>query len=81
MQRLARAHGVVAGIALGVGLLGRLLQDVGGHAVLAADQDEGVSGPDGVGGDEAALDELMRIALHQLAVVEGAGLTLVGIAQ
>ena len=47
---------------------------------LAADVDVAALGPDGVRRDGAALDELVRRPAHDLAVLEGAGLRLVGVA-
>ncbi len=58
----------------------RGVEDVGLEVVLAADEDEGVAGVGGEGGDRDPLDQLVRVALHQLAVLEGAGLGLVGVA-
>ncbi len=58
----------------------RGVEDVGLVVVLAADEDEGVAGVGGEGGDRDPLDQLVRVALHQLAVLEGAGLGLVGVA-
>ena len=48
--------------------------------VLAADEDEGVAGVGGQRRDRDPLDQLVRVALHQLAVLEGARLGLVGVA-
>ena len=56
------------------------VEDVGLGVVLAADEDEGVPGVGGEGGDRDPLDQLVGVALHQLAVLEGAGLGLVGVA-
>src|SRR4029078_3850862 len=44
------------------------------------DLDERARGPDHVGRDDHALDEHVRGLLHELAVLEGPGLGLVGIA-
>ena len=38
-----------------------------------------VAGPGGVAGEDDAFEHLMRVLLHQDAVVEGAGLALVGV--
>ncbi len=48
--------------------------------ILGADVDEPVRGADGVGGDDHALDHLVRNALQQGAVHERAGVALVGVA-
>ena len=67
----------VAGL---VGFGDRGVEDVGLRVVLAADEDEGVAGAGGERGDRDPLDQLVRVALHQLAVLEGARLGLVGVA-
>ena len=56
------------------------VEDVGLLLVLAPDVDEGVVGPGGVGADQHALDQLVRIAVNQLAVLERPRLGLVGVA-
>ena len=56
------------------------VEDVGLGVVLAADEDEGVAGVGGDRRDRDPLDQLVRVALHQLAVLEGARLGLVGVA-
>ncbi len=58
----------------------RRLEDVGLMRVLAADVDEGAADLRAVGRDDDALDQHVRVLLHQLAVLERAGLGLVGIA-
>src|SRR6185312_10850088 len=63
-----------------VGFGDRGVEDVGLRVVLAADEDEGVAGVGGERGDRDPLDQLVRVALHQLAVLEGARLGLVGVA-
>ena len=50
------------------------------RVVLAADEDERVAGVGGEGGDRDPLDQLVGVALHQLAVLEGPRLRLVGVA-
>src|SRR5207249_9546661 len=57
----------------------RLLQHARAVRELAADVDVGGVAADGVRGDDDALEQLMRIALDDLAVLEGAGLALVGV--
>src|SRR5262249_1564293 len=62
-----------------IGLVDRGLQTFSFSDELAADVDvAGVRGHGGAG-EEAALDEKMRIVPHDLAVLAGAGLGLVGI--
>ena len=64
----------------GVGLVdGPLAGSAGRAGELAADVDERVVHAEGVGGDGRPLDQLVRVALEQLAVLEGAGLGLVGV--
>src|SRR5438132_13834619 len=48
--------------------------------VLAADVDEGQVAPDRVARDQDALQHLVRALLDQVAILEGAGLALIGIA-
>jgi len=73
----ARALDVLAEKALVVGFLDGSAQDAPRLHVLTADIDEAKVRADGARGDEHALDEGVRIALHEVAVLEGAGLALV----
>ena len=75
----ARAEDVAAEVAGLVGLGDRRVEHVGLLLVLAADVDERLRRVDRVGGDDDALDQLMRVLLHQLAVLERPGLGLVGV--
>ena len=45
-----------------------------------SDEDEGVADAAGEARDRDALDQLVRVALHELAVLEGPGLGFVGVA-
>ena len=79
VDREARAQDVAADRPEGVRLV-----EGGGHALepegeLTAHEDEGLRGTDGVGADEDALDDLVRVLLHQHVVLEGAGLALVAV--
>ena len=74
------AEDALAEVALGVGLLDGRLEDVGLVRVLAADEDEALVGPGGDRADDAALDQQVRVLLHQQPVLERAGLGLVGVA-
>ena len=58
----------------------RGVEDVGLQHILTADVDERARGAGGVGGDHDPLEQHVRGLLHQLAVLEGAGLGLVGVA-
>ena len=60
-------------------LIDRRLQTLALADELAAHVDEGGVGAHGEAGDETALDEQMRIVPHDLAVLAGAGLGLVGV--
>ena len=80
LHLLAGAEHVLAEEAGLVGLLDRRVEDVALQVVLAADVDEAAVGPGGAGGDDDPLDQLVRVLLHQLAVLEGARLGLVGVA-
>jgi hypothetical protein len=57
--------------------LQRRAQDLELGQILAADVDESRARSDGVGGDHDALDEHVRETVHDLPVLEGAGLRLV----
>ena len=61
-------------------LFERLVHDLDEVAILAARVDVVHARAEGVGGDEHALDEQVRVALHQVAVFEGARLRLIGVA-
>src|SRR5262249_18737042 len=63
----------------GVGLVDGPLHGTGGGAVLVADVDVGGPGLDGVTRQDDAFEHLVRVLLHQDAIVEGAGLALVGV--
>ena len=80
LHLLAGAEHVLAEEAGLVGLLDGRVEDVALQVVLAADVDEAAVRPGGAGGDGDPLDQLVRVLLHQLAVLEGAGLGLVGVA-
>ena len=62
-----------------VGLVHRGLQAVAFAHEFAADVDEAGVCPHGESGDETALDEEMRIVPHDLAILAGAGLGLIGV--
>ena len=67
-------------IPVGVGLVDGAAQGAGGVHVLAADVDVARVGLDREPADRGALDELEGRLLHELLVLEGAGLALVGVA-
>ena len=71
---------VFAEVARLVGLRQRALEDFGAEGELSTDVNIGRSDADGVGGEDHALDHLVRVSLHQLAVLERAGLALIGVA-
>src|SRR5215207_5969467 len=62
-----------------VGGVDRRLEPAARPAALAPQVDEGVAAADGVGGDDHALDQGVRVPLEQLHVLEGAWLALVGV--
>ena len=62
-----------------IGLVDRGLQALALKDELAAHIDVAGVGAHGEGGDQATLDQEMRIVPHDLAVLAGAGLRLVGI--
>src|SRR5712691_4595980 len=73
----ARALDVLAEQARVVSLLDGIAQDAPGLDVLAPDVDEAQVRAEGARGDEHAFDQSVRIPLHEIAVLEGAGLALV----
>ena len=62
-----------------VGLVERRGEALGRQRHLAAHVQEALRETQRVAGDEASLDELVRVALHQQAVLVGAGLALVAV--
>ena len=80
VERVVGAEDALAEVAGGARLGHRGVEHVGGDHVLAPDEDERLVGADRVGADDDPLDQLMRVLLHQLAVLERAGLGLVGVA-
>ena len=80
VDRVVGAEDVLAEVAGRARLGHRRVEHVGLVGVLAADEDERLVGADRVGADDDPLDEQMRVLLHQLAVLERAGLGLVGVA-
>jgi hypothetical protein len=71
LEVVVTAHHLVADEAALARFAHRRFQHVGLVHVLAADEDEGPRGADRVGGDGHALDEQVRVLLHELAVLEG----------
>ena len=65
--------------ARGVGLVDRALDAAERQVELAADVDEGVAHAERVGGDQHRLHQQVRRVLEDPAVLEGAGLALVGV--
>jgi len=63
-----------------VGLLDRRVENVALEVVLAPDEDEAAVRAGGARRDRDPLDQLVGVLLHQLAVLEGARLGLVGVA-
>ena len=57
-----------------------MAQAGGGERILASDVEDPALGRGGVTGDRHGLDEAVGVALHEHAVLEGAGLALVGVA-
>ena len=80
VERVVGAEDLLADVALLAGLGERGVEHVGLVGVLAADEDERLVGADRVGADDDPLDQLVRVLLHQLAVLERARLGLVGVA-
>jgi hypothetical protein len=76
---VAGAAGVLADEAGLVRLLDGALEDGGLVEELAADVDVGGGGVHGAASNEAALDELVGVLAHNLTVLAGAGLALVGV--
>ena len=79
VHREVGAEDVLADVAGGVRLVQRSRDALVRVGHLAADVKEHLLGLDRIRADQGAFDELMRIALHQEAVLEGAGLGLVAV--
>src|SRR5690606_11849591 len=79
LEVVARAAGVAADQARVVRLVDRRLQDLRLAHVFAADVDVAVGRAHADAGEQAALDQLVRIVAHDLPVLAGAGLALVGV--
>src|SRR5262249_11864659 len=75
----ALAEDVFAGQIIRVQLINRLLQDAKRPAVFVAEVNVGDARARGVAGEQDTFEDLMRIFLHEDAVVEGARLALVGV--
>ena len=73
------AEDVLADQAVGVGVVQGLGDALLGQRHLAPHVEEGLRGVDGVAGEDDALDELVRIELHEQPVLVGAGLALVAV--
>ena len=74
------AEELLAQIAFGPGLLDGLVQPVLGEVVFAPDIDKALAGPHGKAGDGHAFQDLVGVALHDVAVLDGARLAFVGVA-
>jgi len=64
---------------VGVGVVHRLGHPLEAEGELAADIDERLGDLECVGGDEYALDQLVRVALDEQVVLEGRRLALVAV--
>ncbi len=80
MEREAGALDVVAQKILGLGGLDGLIQPVHGQVIFAPDVDVADAGAHGVAGDGHAFQHPVGIAFHDVAVLDGAGLAFVGVA-
>ena len=79
-ERPAAAENVVAQQPALFGLGDGVFEDFDGQRILVADVDESFAGADGVGADEHAFEDGVRIAFQHRAVHVGAGLAFVGVA-
>ena len=79
VAREVGAEDVLADVTLGVRLVQRISDALLSNGHLTTNVEEALREPDGVARNEAALDELMRIALHEQTVLVGAGLGLVAV--
>jgi hypothetical protein len=73
------AQDILAEIALGTRLVDRALHAPAGKRVFGTHEDVGGARLDRESADDSAFDQLVRVALHQQPVLEGAGLHLVGV--
>ena len=76
----AAAENVLAEVALGLGVVDGCLQLAIGFMVLAPQEDVALGRADGVGTDDHAFHQQVRVVFQQIAVLEGARLHLVAIA-
>ena len=74
------AEELLAQIAFGPGLLDGLVQPVLGEVVFAPDVDEALAGPHRKAGNGHALQDLVGVAFHDIAVLDGARLAFIGVA-
>lgn len=79
VEVVARSAGVLADQTGLVGLLDRTLENGGFVVELTADVDVGGVGVHRAADDETALDELVGVLAHDLAVLAGARFTLIGV--
>ena len=76
----AAAEDVLAEEAVFAGLLDGDLEAVDGEGIFGTDVDETLGGADGVAADGHSFDDAVGVTLEDGAVHEGAGVTLVGVA-
>ena len=74
------AEELLSQVAFGPGLLDGLVEPELGEVVFAPDVDEALIGAHGKAGDGHAFQDLVGVALHDIAVLDGAGLAFVGVA-
>ena len=79
VDREVRSEDVLADVAGFVGLVEGVGETLLGDRHLTAHVQEALRETDRVAGDQAAFDELVRVALHEEAVLVGAGLRLVAV--
>ena len=72
LQVVLRPEDALSEEAFSIGVIHGLLHPAGGLGVLTSDVDEGVVDLVGDGSDDHAFDQLVRVALEELAILKGA---------
>ena len=75
----ALAKNILSKQAVGIGLVDRFLHGPKGPAIFVADIDIRFPGAGGVAGDDDPFQDLVRVLLHEDAVIESSRLALVGV--
>ena len=80
VEAVARAEDVLAEKSLAPGIDNRLVHQLHGKGILGPHVHVALASPNGIGADDHALDDAVRVAFHEAAVGIRAGVALVGVA-